>query len=192
MSLLNSVQANLHFVIGRGRGIIQHKSCHAFGSRCDASGLLVDLQGSSLQRYHRSVLHRFDSRERVSLASAMDMSTSSFGLMTSMHMSDEDRLNVQNPMATYYAQQSAMFAANAPGNPQAQRTAQYWAAIAQAQQQAQRAGQIPSAPAAQPGMTQMHQASFLPGPTAPTAPNVAAPAWPQTGLGANIQAPTQH
>ena len=111
--------------------------------------------------------------------------------MTHMQMSDEDRMNVQNPMATHYAQQSALFAASAPGNLQAQRTAQYWAAIAQAQQQAQRAGQIPAAPAPQPGMTQMHQASFLPGPTAPTAPNVAGPAWPQTGLGANIQAPIQ-
>ena len=52
-----------------------------------------------------------------------------------LQMTHEDHNNMMDPLAPYYAQQAAAYAANAPSNPQAQRTAQYWAAIAQAASQ---------------------------------------------------------
>ena len=46
-------------------------------------------------------------------------------------VSHGDKLNMLNPMADHFAQQSLLFASNNPMNPDAQRTAQYWAQISQ-------------------------------------------------------------
>ena len=104
--------------------------------------------------------------------------TPTFGqssMLGGLMLSEAARVNLQDPMAQYYAQQAAAFASRNPGNPDAQRTANYWAAIVQQQLTMMAAQQNPN-----PMFAQMNAvpSSLIPPPTPPQIPigAVAAPA----------------
>ena len=100
-------------------------------------------------------------------ANGLSFGTPSFGMVGLQNLNDEERAHVLNPMASTYAQQAATFAQQQPGNAEALRTAQYWAAVVQRQQMVQ----------------QHHQAQPLLAPTAPPTP-------PQTFAVPSTFAPT--
>ena len=111
-------------------------------------------------------------------------------MLSSFNMSEADRQNVMNPQAGLYAQQAAASAQSNPGNSEAQRTARYWADVAQFQMRMQQGqGPAPTAPGA-PSAPQMqggqyaspHLQTQAPATSAPTLPQAVPPLWTQGQL----------
>ena len=94
--------------------------------------------------------------------------------MSMIYMNEQERLHVMDPMAAHYASQAAAFAARNPGNSEAQRTAQYWANVANHQRlmAGHLQAQIPQ-PVAQPSAVSYAFSSSFPQAPPPTPPTMA-------------------